>query len=146
MWEVWLLDPQCSYSPAQQQAARVTRPVGEALKLKGFAAMFSHGRRDILSSALMAFMNSGRFHAASRCAYSLPGLLRGERVAHLRDQGSVLWDNNTLYLWRETLWCSLGLSSNTELILPYYAYLCPCLSHSLNCEPLRTGIVWKLNA
>lgn len=89
---MWLLDLQCSYGPAQRQAARVAEPVGEAHKWKGSAAMFRHGREDILSSAFMTLISSGGFNVSSRCAYSLPGLFKGEMGAHLRDQGSVLWE------------------------------------------------------
>lgn len=51
----------------------------------------------------------------------LRGLFKGEIGAHLRDQGSDLWEvfpNNTLCSWKRTLCCSLGVSSNIELMLP----------------------------
>lgn len=78
----------------------------------------------------------------------LPALFKGEMGAHLSNQRSVLrevFPNNTLYSWK-TLCCSLGLSLNTGLTLLQYAFLCPCLSHSLDCEPLRTGIICILSA
>lgn len=78
----------------------------------------------------------------------MPGLFKGEMGTHLRDRGSVLWEvfpNNTLYSWK-TLCCFLGLSLNTGLTLLQYASLCPRLSHSLDCEPLRTGIICILSA
>ena len=68
----------------------------------------------------------------------LPTMFKGELGAPLGVGESSLWCFSwQIYSWRRTLRCSLGVTSNTELTL--------CLSVfffiSLDCEPLKTGIV-----
>lgn len=131
-------------SPAQRQAVRTAEPAGEASKWTGFAALFWQGRQGTPSSVRMVFVRSGGLNAVSTCAYSLPGMFKGEIGTHLRGWGQFFiyeaFPDNTLYSWRRTLCRSPGLSSNTEFTMLYYTCLFPFLS-PLDCEPLKTGMV-----